>query len=285
MTERSMKIRTLFTVILLTLVLIGFIGCKKKKVELTPEEKGSAKTIYDKAKSRMKRAPQKARLLYKEIMHLYPDSTYTQRAKIGIADSYFKQKDSASLIMAAAEFQEYVSLYPNSPDAVYAKLQIAMCYFRQVRKPGRDQANTHTALKALEAMVKMYPGTVEATEATKMINKCRTNLAAHYYNIGVSNFRLKAYKGAVVRFKQVIDDYPNFYKNDRLFYYAGRSYYGLKNYDSAISFFQRIISDFPKSKLIKRANKMIIKINKAKATAKAAPKVAPKAVAKEGDKK
>ena len=82
-------------------------------------------------------------------MQLYPDSVYASKAKLGIADSYFRDKDSASLIMAAAEYQEYVNLYPYSPDAVYAKHQIGMCYFKQMKKPERDQPNTFTRYQGL----------------------------------------------------------------------------------------------------------------------------------------
>jgi outer membrane protein assembly factor BamD len=256
---------TLILLLILVLLSVSFNGCKSKKdVELTPGERGSDKEIYQKARKQMKRDPEKARLLFKEIMHLYPDSIYARRSKIGIADSYYRQKDSASMIMAATEYQEYVNLYPHSPDAVYAKLQIAMCYYKQVKKPGRDQTSTHQAVKALAGMIKQYPDTKEAGEAKKMMAKARLNLANHYFAIGISNFRLKAFQGAVVRFKQVIDDYPEFPNKDKLFFFTGKSYYGKRDLDSAISFFQKIVNSYPKSKYIKKAQGMIKTITQMK---------------------
>ncbi len=246
--------------VLVLLVAVSGSGCKKKKVDLDPENLGSDKEIFQKAQKRIRRDPEKARLLFKEIMHLYPDSLYARRAKIGIADSYFKQKDSASMIMAAAEYQEYVNLYPNSPDAVYAKLQIAMCYYRQMKSAGRDQTNTILAIRALEGMIKQYPDTKEAEEAKEKLEKARQVLADHYFGIGYSNYQLKAFKGAVARFKQVIDDYPDFKKNDKLFFYTGKCYFALKDYTTAISFFQKIVNSFPKSKYLDKSTKMIKKI-------------------------
>jgi outer membrane protein assembly factor BamD len=270
--KKNIKMYGLVAVIAVTLLLV-FANCKsKKKVALTPEARGTAKEIYDKAKTRIKKKPEKARLLFKEIMHLYPDSPYARRAKVGIADSYFKQKDAASLIMAANEYQEYVNLYPNSPDAVYAKMQVGMCYYKQMRKAGRDQDNTHKAIQALEAMVRMYPDTEEAKEAREKIAKARQILARHYYLIGVSNYRLRAYRGAIARFKQVIDDYPDFNRNDRLYYYTGKSYFARRDYDSAISFFRRVISSFPKSKYLKKSQKMIKKIDQIKPAKEGAKK-------------
>ena len=252
------------SIIVVVLLIVSF-GCKsKQKVLLTPEERGSAKQIYEKATKFLKRNPDKSRLLFKEVIQLFPDSSYAQRAKIGIADSYYKQKDASSLIVASAEYQEYVNLYPNSPDAVYAKLQVGMCYYKQMRKAGRDQTNTFTTIKAFESMIKQYPGTREAEEAKKILEKAKHTLATHYFLIGLSNFRSKAYKGAVNRFKQVINEFPEFKKNDKLFYFTGKCYYATKQYDSSLSFFRKIISSYPKSRYLKKSQKMILKINSIK---------------------
>lgn len=262
-------------VLIATVLLMGFSGCKSnKKVVLKPGETTSAKEIYEKAKGRIKKDPEKARLLFKEIIHIYPDSTYAQRAKVGIADSYFRQKDSGSLIMAANEYQEYVNLYPNSPDAVYAKYQSAMCYYKQVRKPGRDQEGTHKAIQAFEAMVKMYPDTEEAKDARQKIAQARQTLATHYFLIGRTDLWLGAVRGALARFKQVMDEYPEFKSNDALFYSTGKAYFMMRDYDSATSFFQRVITDFPKSKYFKKSRKMIEKTNQIKSQIK--PKIEPK---------
>jgi outer membrane protein assembly factor BamD len=178
--------------------------------------------------------------------------------------------------MAAAEYQEFVNMYPNSPDAVYAKYQTAMCYYGQMKKPGRDQTNTHQAIRALESMIRQYPDTKEAEEAKKKIVKARNFLGKHYFRIGLSNFQLKAFKGALYRFKQVIDDYPEFEYKDKLFFYTGRSYFAMKDYDSSISFFQKIINSFPQSKFVKKAKGMIQKISHIKATKGAEQKKQPK---------
>lgn len=261
-TKMKKKFTLICFLVVMLVVSFSFTGCKSKKnVQLDPGEIGSDKEIYEKARKGMKRDPEKARLLFKEIMHLYPDSIYSRRAKIGIADSYFKQKDSASLIMAATEYQEYVNLYPNSPDAVYAKHQIAMCYFKQVKKPGRDQTNTHMAVRALESMIKQYPGTTEAEDAKKKLEKVRQGLAEHYYRIGKSNFHLSAFKGAVARFKQVMDEFPEYKDQDKVFFLTGRSYYGMRDLDSAISFFRKIVNSYPKSKFAKKSESLIKKIS------------------------
>ena len=249
--------------IILTMLIFMAAGCSKSSqdVNLSPGDKGSDKQMYERASKFIRKDPEKARLLYKEVMQLYPTSIYAEKAKIGIADSYFKAKDAASLIMAVTEYQEYVNLYPNSPDAVYAMHQIGMCYYKQMKKPGRDQANTEATIRAFQNLIEKYPDTDEAEDAKKKIAKGRQYLATHYFRIGVSNFRLRAYRGAVDRFKQVMDEYPDFNKNDSVFFFTGKSYFKLNEYETAISFFQKIINSYPKSKYLKKSQKMIKKIN------------------------
>ncbi|HSQ36119.1 MAG TPA: outer membrane protein assembly factor BamD [Candidatus Binatia bacterium] len=253
--------KKIFTLGLLAFLFIAS-GCgSKKSVTIDPAEKGSDKTMYENALKYIGKNPDKARLLFKEIMQLYPDSIYANKGKLGIGDSYFRQNDSASLVMAAAEYQEYVNLYPYSPDAVYAKYQIGMCYFKQLRKPERDQTSTYSAIKAFEGVLQQYPGTPEADEAKKKINTCLQNLASHFFQIGYYNYVMKAYKGAIARFKQVMDDYPDFSKNDRLFYFTGKTYLAMQDLDSALSFFQRLVGSHAKSKFAKRAQRRIKEIN------------------------
>ena len=261
------------TVLILVMALLAIsAGCRSKKsVTVDPGEKGSDKKMYENAVKYMTKDPEKARLLFKEIGQLYPDSIYANKSKLGIGDSYFKERDSASLIMAAAEYQEYVNLYPYSPDAVYAKYQVGMCYYKRVKKPERDQTNTFTAIKSFEGVIQQYPGTPEADEAKKKIDECRQILGKHYFQIGYYNFLMKSYDGAIARFKQVMDEYPDFKGNDRLLYFTGRAYAAKEDSESALSFFQRLIGSFAKSKYAGKARRQIEKLNRLAAKEKKAP--------------
>lgn len=251
------------TLLIALVLLVALTGCRSRKtVTIDPSEKGSDKTMYENAMKYMNRDPDKARLLFKEIGQLYPDSIYANKAKLGIADSYFRERDSSSLIMAAAEYLEYVSLFPYSPDAVYAKYQIGMCYYKQMRKPERDQTNTFRAIKAFEGVIQQYPGTPEAGEAKKKIDECRQVLATHFYRIGYYNFLMKSYEGAIARFKQVMDEYPEFNGNDKLLYYTGRTYAAMQDHATALSFFQRVVGSHAGSKYARKAQSRIKKLTR-----------------------
>ena len=98
----------------------------------------------------------------------------------------------------------------------------------------------------------------------------------------MANYRLKAFTGAIDRFKQVIDNYPDFTKFDKLYYFTGKSYAMMKDYDSSISFFQKILNSFPKSKYVSGSKKQIKTLMMEKETA---PKKEEKNEEKEEEKK
>jgi outer membrane protein assembly factor BamD len=115
-------------------------------------------------------------------------------------------------------------------------------------------------------MINQYPDTKQADEAKKKIAEARQSLATHIFRIGISNYKLKAYRGAIARFKELIDDYPDFENNEKLFYYTAKSYFKMRNLDSSLSFFQKIINSYPKSKYFNRSKRMIKKIQALKST-------------------
>jgi len=258
--------------LVIVFLLAAMAGCRSKKaVRIDPADKGSDKTMYENAMKYIRRDPEKARLLFKEIGQLFPDSIYANKAKLGIGDSYYRERDAASLVMAATEYQEYVNLYPYSPDAVYAKYQVGMCYYKQIKKPERDQTNTFTTIKAFEGVIQQYPGTPEAEQARKKIDECRQVLARHYFQIGYYNYLMKSLDGALARFKQVMDEYPDFSGNDKLFFYTGKTYAAKQDDESALSFFQRLVGSHAKSKYAKKAQRQIDKLNQRLAKGKKSP--------------
>jgi outer membrane protein assembly factor BamD len=262
------------TLIVLTGMMM-FCGGKKEPT-LDPAERGSDKKMYDNAIKYISRDAEKARLLFKEVIQMFPDSIFATRSKLGIADSYFKEKDSASMTLAVSEYQEYVNMYPYSPDAVYAKSQVGMCYFKQVRKPGRDQTPAFSAIKAYQSLIEQYPGTPEAEDGKKKIEFIRQNLAIHFYRIGYYNYKLKAFRGAIERFKQVMEEYPDFNSNDQVYYYIAKCYTVTRENESAISFYQKIVNEYPKSQYASKAISALKKLTKLTPRKKEEPAAAEK---------
>lgn len=238
-------------------LLVIFIGCKKDGINIMPNESATETEYYEKGILLIKKNLEKGRLVLKQVIQLFPTSIYAQKAKIAIADSYVKKGDPSSLIVAVSEYQEYLGLYPNSPDAIYAKYQIGMCYFFQMKKPGRDQTNTLASIKAFESLIRQFPDTKEAEMAQQNISKAKENVAQHIFLIGRTNFLVKSFQGAINRFKEVMDLYPDYSGMDQLLFFTGKSHLGLNDIETARSFFQQVVGRYPQSPFSKKALKVL----------------------------
>lgn len=244
------------TIIFLGLFLLfNLSNCKKQSAEITPDIASSDEALYKLGEQYVKKDPEKARLYFRQVIDSFPKSFYAQRAKLAIADSYFRQGDEGSMIIAASEYREFISLYPYSPSAAYAQYQIAMTYYKKALKPGRDQTKTKQALEEFKKVVTNYPNSEEAKMAQEKIKDCEERLAKHILSIGELYYKMSAYKASVSRLLDIVTAYPNFSEMDKVYFYLGDSYYKSRAYDKAVPYFTKLITDYPKSKYARKAQK------------------------------
>ncbi len=244
------------------IALLFFFYCGGKKEDLYPQG-ATDKVLYDLGMKFMKKKKyEKAREVLTRLIELYPRSKYAPRAKLAIADSYFKKKDLTNTLMAINEYQEFLALYPYHPRASYAQYQIAMCYYRRMRKPGRDQEATLKAIEEFKKVIEKYPLAEEAKLAKEKLKECRIRYAEHIFGIANFYFKIKAYRASYQRFKMIIKDYSEFPKMPEVYYKFSYSAYKIKEMDEAKAYLSKILSDYPRTKWAKKAKKLLKTIEK-----------------------
>jgi outer membrane protein assembly factor BamD len=235
------------------LCLIISFGCGKKTTEISPDVASSDEALFKEGEKYIKKDPEKARLYLRQVIDSFPKSFYAQQAKLAIADSYYRKRDEGSMILAASEYREFISLFPYSPSAPFAQHQIGMTFYRKALKPGRDQTKTKQALAEFKKVVTNYPLSEEAKSSQEKILDCEERLAEHTLHIGVHYYRVKAYTAAIGRLTEILTNFPNYSKMDKVYYYLGDSYYKATLVEQSIPYFTKLITDFPQSKLAKKA--------------------------------
>src|SRR6185369_13640973 len=70
------------------------------------------------------------RLLFATIINTYPDSPFLPLAKLAIADSFFLEGTTSSLIQAAQAYQDWLTFFPTDPLADDASLKVAEAEMR-----------------------------------------------------------------------------------------------------------------------------------------------------------
>jgi outer membrane protein assembly factor BamD len=256
------KIRLI--IIIALLCGLGAWCCKEKPVEIAPEIAASDEALFKAGQELLEKDAEKARLYFRQVIDSFPKSFYAQRAKLAIADTYFKKGDDSSMILAAAEYREFIQLYPYSPSASYAQYRIAMTFFKKALKPGRDQTKTAQALAEFKKVLTNYPLSEEAKQAQEKISESEERLADHNFTIGYHYYRRKAFKASTSRLTEILTNYPSFSKMDEVYYYLADSYYKWNKTEESIPFFTKLVTDYPESKLAKKAQDSLAEIDRAK---------------------
>ena len=153
-------IRVLFVLMLLPLTVSGcFFGGSKRAEVVTPTgEAEPDKILYEKSlKDLEKGRYDVARLTLQALLNTYPDSDYKEKAKLVIADSFFKQGGTSGLIQAEAEYKDFRTFFPTSEDADDAQMRIALTHYNQMEKPDRDSTQAKAAERELKAFLDEFP--------------------------------------------------------------------------------------------------------------------------------
>ncbi|HEX8837470.1 MAG TPA: outer membrane protein assembly factor BamD, partial [Candidatus Acidoferrum sp.] len=115
---------------------------KKKKVNKSTSADNTAepdKLLYQRAMDDIKHGRHEVgRLNMQTLINTYPDSEFLAKAKLAIADSYYKEGGTANTTQAIQAYQDFGVFFPMLPEAAYAQLQVAMAHFREMEKPDRD---------------------------------------------------------------------------------------------------------------------------------------------------
>jgi len=60
------------------------------------------------------------------LINTYPDSEYLAKAKLAIADSFYKEGGKANMTQAIQAYKDFGIFFPFMKEAAYAQLQVAI---------------------------------------------------------------------------------------------------------------------------------------------------------------
>jgi outer membrane protein assembly factor BamD len=167
------------------------------------------KALYDKAQDAVKHGRYDvARLDLQTLLNTYPESQYMMRAKLAIADSWFKEGGAAALTQAEQEYKDFITFFPNSPEAAEAQMRVGDIYFRQMDKPDRDYANTTHAEEEYRLMLQQFPDSPLVPQAKQRLREVQETLASREANIAAYYASHMNWPATIARYQTVVDSYP-----------------------------------------------------------------------------
>jgi outer membrane protein assembly factor BamD len=198
---------------------------KEKKVQ--PVDAGLPdKVLYDKALDATKRGHfDVARLDLQTLLNTYPDSQYQMKAKLAIADSWFREGGTAALTQAEQEYKDFITFFPNAPEAAEAQMRVGDIYFKQMDKPDRDYAKATHAQEEYRLMLQQFPESTLVPQAKQRLREVQEVMAtresaiATFYAAHSNNW-----PAAIARYQTVVDTYPQYSHMDEVLIGLGDAY-------------------------------------------------------------
>lgn len=185
------------------------------------------KQLYDKALAQIKSGHfDVARLDLNTLLSTYPDSQYQMRAKLAIADAWYREGGSAALAQAEQEYKDFITFFPNAPEAAEAQMRVGDIYFKQMDVPDRDYSKAQHAEEEYRTMLKQYPDAPKEIlkEAQQKLRDVQEVLAQREADIGAFYATHEDWPAALARYQTVKETYPQYSHMDDVLIGIGDAY-------------------------------------------------------------
>lgn len=224
---------------------------RKKKINKSTNADNNAqpdKILYDKAMDDIKHGRQEVgRLTMQTLINTYPDSEYLAKAKLAIADSYYKEGGTSNLALAISGYKDFEVFFPFLPEATYAQMQVAMAHYREMEKPDRDRTHAIAAEEEFQIFLQKYPNDPLAPQAQQHLREVQEVLAEGEYRIGYYYYVKGDKRAAAARLLSVTERYPLYSRSDRALWMLGDILEKSEHKEVAAQYYGRIVKNYPLS--------------------------------------
>jgi outer membrane protein assembly factor BamD len=244
--------------LLCTIVLVDASQCsaqiifhKKKKVDKSTDASNTVepdKQLYDKAMADIKHGKyETGRLSLQTLINTYPDSEYLAKAKLAIADSYFKEGGTANTTQAIAGYKDFIVFFPFLPEAAYAQMQVAMANYNEMAKADRDNTHAKAAEEEFQTFLQKYPKDPLAPQAEQRLREVQEVLAEGQFRIAYYYYLKGDRRAAAGRLIPLTRRYPLYSKSDTALWMLGDIFEKSEQKDIASNYYAQIVRNYPLS--------------------------------------
>lgn len=251
--------------------MVGLLGCipcnaqilhKKKKTGKAASADNSAqpdKVLYDRATEDIRRGRHEVgRLNLQTLINTYPDSEYLAKAKLLIADSYYKEGGTANMTQAISGYKDFIVFFPFLPEASYAQLQVAMGHYRQMEKPDRDRTEAKEAEAEFQTFLQKYPKDPLADKAMQHLREVQEVIAEGDFRVAYFYYVKGDKRAAAARLIGITNRYPLYSNSDRALFMLGDIFEGAEKKEVAANYYSRIVRNYPLSKFVPDAKTKLV---------------------------
>jgi len=230
-----------------------FLGFGKKKKYDTPVTNNSQqpdKLLFDKAIKDIEKGNYEiARLTLNTLMNTYDTSEYLAKAKLAVADSFYREGGAHGLAQAEQEYKDFELFYPQMEEAAESQYKVCEIHFKQLEKADRDSSQAQRAEDECRAVKTQYPNSKFIPKADQMLRETQEVLADKEFKTGEFYHGKGSFPAAANRMSYVTQQYPSYSGSDDALWELADSYKHMgdrfeKDETNALT---KIVRDYPLS--------------------------------------
>lgn len=267
--------------ILVAALSLGLLAsCMHKKYE-TPIAKNTQqpdKVLFDQAIKDIEHGRYEvARISLQTLMSTYESSEYMAKAKLAVADSWYREGGANGLAQAEAEYKDFILFYPNMEEAAEAQNRVCMIHYKQMESSDRDWSQALRAEDECRTLLVQFPNSKFAPQTAQLLRNIQESLAQHEFVVGQFYWKRDMNPAAANRLTALVDQYPLYSNAGEALYEAGDAYskMGPRFRRQAGEEFAKIVQEYPLSNRAAAAKKRLEEMELP------VPQADPKALARE----
>ncbi len=238
----------------------GLFHHKKYETPITKDTLQPDKILFDRAIHNIERGDyEAARLTLNTLINTYDTSEYLAKAKLAIADSWFREGGPHGLAQAEAEYKDFILFYPNMEEAAESQMKICDIHFKQMEKSDRDNAQGQRAEDECRQMITQFPNSKYVPQAEQMLRDTQEVLADKEFKTGLFYHDKGSYPAASSRLSFVSQQYPLYSGADEALWLNADSYrhMGDRFEDKEADSLTRLVRDYPLSMHVNAAKERL----------------------------
>ncbi len=233
---------------------------KKYDTPITKNTQQPDKVLFDQAVKDIEHGRYEvARISLQTLMNTYESSEFLAKAKLAIADSWFREGGANGMAQAEAEYKDFQLFYPNMEEAPEAQNRICEIHYKQMEKSDRDWSQTLRAETECRTLLIQYPNSKFAPQTAQLLRNIQESLADHEFVVGNFYWKREMNPAAANRLNALVDQYPLYSGSGEALYEAGDAYskMGPRFRKKAGDMFARIVREYPLSARANDAKKRL----------------------------
>jgi len=240
----------------------GACGFKRKPYEnpITKDTQQPDKVLYDKAVSDIEHGRYEvARLTLNTLINTYDSSEYLAKAKLAIADSWYREGSTTAKAQAEAEYKDFILFYPTMEEAAESQEKICAIHYEEMDKADRDPNNALRAEMECRQLVTQFPNSKFVPKAEQRLRDIQEVLAEAEMTAGAFYHHKGSNAAAANRLKGLVEQYPLYSRAGEALWFEGDSYtkMGPRFRQQAGDAYTMLVRDYPLSPFADLAKKRL----------------------------